>query len=62
MTHIEKLRELMGYYQCGSDQIISLAQDPNTGLYWVSCKRSWYEYGLTLEEAIDKAYETRLPL
>ena len=47
----------MGYYQSGSDQIISLAQDPLTGLYWVSCKRAWYECGATLEAAIDTAYE-----
>lgn len=57
MTHLEKLRSLMGYYQSGSDQIISLAQDPLTGLYWVSCKRAWYECGATLEAAIDTAYE-----
>lgn len=57
MTHLEKLRSLMGYYQSGSDQIISLAQDPHTGLYWVSCKRCWYECGITLEAAIDAAYE-----
>lgn len=57
MTHLEKLRSLMGYYQSGSDQIISLAQDPHTGLYWVSCKRAWYECGITLEAAIDTAYE-----
>lgn len=57
MTHLEKLRSLMGYYQSGSDQIISIAQDPHTGLYWVSCKYAWYECGITLEAAIDTAYE-----
>lgn len=57
MTHVEKLRSLMGYYQSGSDQIISISQDPATELYWVSCKRRWYVPGVTLEAAIDAAYE-----
>jgi hypothetical protein len=57
MSHLEKLRSLMGYWQCGSDQIISIAQDGNTGLYWVVCKHKWYECGITLEAAIDTAYE-----
>lgn len=59
MTYLEKLRSLMGYWQCGSDQIISIAQDGNTGLYWVVCKHRWYECGVTLEAAIDTAYEIR---
>ena len=53
INYFEKLKQLMGYVQNGSDTEIRMFQDDATLSYWVQVgNRS--NFGRSLEEALDK--------
>lgn len=54
------LRELMGYVEDGSHDIVKLYQDDATYEFFVSVGKLKY-YGKSFEQAIDNAMKVRLP-
>lgn len=60
-TTIQKLHGVIGYVQNGTDRVIDIYQDEYTLLYHVKCEymsNDWEVTGTSLEEVINKAYET----
>ena len=58
---LDKLRDLMGYVENGSDTVITLYQADATMTYLVSSQyggvRHWSEWGNSFEEAVRKAWD-----
>ena len=58
---LNKLHDLMGYVLNGSEGVISLYQDDATKTYHIERtvmgKKIWSEYGDSLSEVINKAWE-----
>lgn len=61
LSSFEKLRELMGYVENGSDVRVQITQDDATRTYHVSAwnmdGKLWSEWDKCLDTAINKAYE-----
>lgn len=58
----DRLRELMGHIQDGSDKVVKLSQDDATQNYHVSVgSGTSFDYGFSLEQAILRAIESNRP-
>lgn len=56
MSDFDKLRNLMGYVENGTEAVVKIFQDECTRDYFVKARGESY-CAITLSEAIDKAYQ-----